>query len=137
MTNLDSSNSGSPEVARALTIYKAVTAFNFLNHLAIGLACLFFPYWVADLFGLPDPIPTGWTRGWGATLILVTALYIPGWLDPLGVRAPNLIGIGGRIWMATVWVFCGGGFLWFALFDYSFAALIGYCYWRLLQAAKS
>ena len=72
----------------------------------------------------------------GATLILVTALYVPGLMAPLGARAPNFIGIGGRVWMASVWVFAGGQFLWFAVFDYSFAAIIGFFYWKLLRSAK-
>lgn len=122
-------------VARRLKIYKLVLGFNMFGHIVIGLGCLFLPNTIAWIFGLPDPIPDGWTRGWGATLMLVTALYVPGLMDPLGCRQPNWIGIAGRVWMASVWVFCGGSFLWFALFDYSFAALIGILYWRLIKAA--
>lgn len=121
------------EVAARRGTYRRVLGINLLLHLAIGLACLFFPDWVAHTFRLPGPIPDGWTRGWGATLILVTALYVPGWLDPVDRRAPNLIGLGGRVWMGTVWVFCGGGFLWFAAFDYAFALLLGLLYWRLMR----
>lgn len=119
------------QVADRLRVYRRVLGLNLLLHLAIGLACLFAPRWVAHVFGLPGPIPPGWTQGWGATLILVTALYVPGWRDPVRVRAPNLIGVAGRLWMGTVWVICGGGFLWFAAFDYAFALLIGWLYWRL------
>jgi len=129
-------NSDRYTTASALLIYKRVLGFNMILHLIIGLTCLFFPYFVATFFGLPGPTPDGWTRGWGATLILVTALYVPGLLDPLGSRAPNYIGIGGRIWMASVWVFVGGQFLWFALFDYSFAAIIWFFYLKLLRAAE-
>jgi hypothetical protein len=82
-------------VAERRAAYRRVLALNLCIHLAIGLGCLFFPHWIAEVFGLPGPIPTGWTRGWGATLLLVTALYVPGWLDPVDVRAPNLIGILG------------------------------------------
>ena len=122
-------------VADSHTLYRRVLGFNLILHVLIGLACLFFPSWVADTFRLPGPIPPGWTQGWGATLILVTALYIPGWLDPLVNRAPNFIGILGRIWMGTVWTICGGGFLWFAAFDYLFALIIGVLYFRYLRTA--
>ena len=76
---------------------------------------------VSQTFGLPPPVPTGWIRGWGATLILVTALYVPGLQDPLRSRAANIIGIFGRVWMATVWLCLWGlvgerGFFWFGLF---------------------
>ena len=47
--------------------------------------------------------------------------------------APNAIGIAGRYWMTAVWIFCGGGFLWFALFDGVFATIIGLLYRRLLR----
>ena len=69
--------------------------------------------------------------------MLVTALYVPGLRDPIGCRAPNWIGIGGRVWMASVWVYCGGGFWSFAVFDYSFAAIIGLLYWRLIKAVDA
>jgi hypothetical protein len=126
---------GSQEgVRRRRNIYQYILGFNMLLHLVIGLGCMFLPYFVSRSFDLPPPVPTGWIRGWGATLILVTALYVPGLKDPLGVRYPNLCGIGGRIWMATVWFVVGGGFFWFGLFDASFAAIIGFFYWRLLKA---
>jgi hypothetical protein len=121
------------QVSQRLGAYRFALGINLILHVLIGLACLFAPGWVAHLFGLPGPIPTGWTRGWGATLILVTALYVPGWLDPVRVRAPNLIGILGRFWMGTVWLFCGGGLLWFAAFDYIFAVVIALLYWRLMR----
>lgn len=132
---MDIKTSDAAEVGKRLRIYRWVLGFNMSLHIIVGLACLFFPYFVAWFYGLPDPIPDGWTRGWGATLILVTALYVPGLLDPLGCRAPNWIGIGGRIWMASVWVFAGGRYLQFAAFDFGFAALLGFLYWRLVRAA--
>jgi hypothetical protein len=67
-------------------------------------------------------------------LLLVTALYIPGWYRPMLARAPNLIGILGRYWMAFIWIVCGGGFLWFALFDAFFATVILLLYRKLLSA---
>ena len=44
-----------------------------------------------------------------------------------------MIGVLGRVWMGTVWLFRGGGFLWFAALDYAFAAVLGLLYWRLLR----
>ena len=120
--------------AGTLKTYKAILGFNLFLHLVVGLACIFIPNWVADVVGLPEPVQTGWTRSWGAMLILVTALYIPGLMDPVHKRAPNIIGILGRVWMGTIWVFCGGGFLWFALFDYVWAAIIAVFYVRLFRA---
>lgn len=118
----------------ALQTYKRVLGFNMFLHLVVGLLCIFAPEFVSRTVDLPGPIPTGWTRGWGATLMLVTALYVPGLLDPIGKRGPNIIGIMGRVWMGTIWVFCGGGFLWFALFDYVWATIIAVFYVRLFRS---
>jgi hypothetical protein len=115
-------------------LYRRVLGLNLILHLLIGLACIFLPHWVSHTFGLPGPIPTGWVRGWGATLILVTALYVPGFLNPLHARAPNLIGLLGRLWMAIIWTFCGGGFLWFALFDFAFFLILSVLYLRFGRA---
>jgi hypothetical protein len=115
-------------------VYRRILGFNMLLHLVIGLACMFVPEFVSRTFGLPSPVPSGWIRGWGATLILVTALYIPGLQDPIRSRTPNFIGILGRVWMATVWLVIGGGFVWFGLFDLFFAILLAVLYNRLLQA---
>ncbi|WP_026614411.1 hypothetical protein [Ensifer aridi] len=119
--------------ADSLALYRRVLGLNLILHLLIGLACIFLPYWVSDVFGLPEPLPTGWVRGWGATLILVTGLYVPGFLDPAHHRAPNVIGVLGRLWMATIWTLCGGGFLWFAAFDFLFFLVLAILYLRFLQ----
>jgi len=115
-------------------IYQCVLGFNMTLHLVIGLACMFAYDFVTHMFGLPGPVPPGWENGWGATLILVTALYVPGLLDPLGTKAPNIIGVGGRVWMATVWFVVGGGFFWFGVFDLTFAIIIGSLYALIFKA---
>lgn len=120
------------QAAKALRSYRLVLGFNMAVHVLIGLSCILCPGWVADMAGLPEAMPVGWERGWGATLLLVTLLYVPGWLSPLVARAPNLIGIAGRLWMAVIWLICGGGFLWFALFDGFFCVVLGLLYRRLL-----
>ncbi len=119
------------QARRRRRTYKRVLGFNMLLHLGIGLMCMFAPYFVSRTFGLPPPVPTGWIRGWGATLILVTALYIPGLKDPVRARYPNICGILGRLWMASVWFAIGGGLFWFGLFDLTFAALLAFLYFRL------
>ena len=122
------------EVEQRRRLYQLVLGFNMGCHVVIALGCMFASNLVSDIFHLPRPVPTGWIKGWGATLLLVTALYIPGLLDPLRNRFPNICGVGGRLWMATVWLVIGGGFFWFGLFDLSFAIIIGALYWWLLKA---
>jgi hypothetical protein len=124
----------SAHVQHRARIYQIVLGFNMTLHLVIGLACMFAYDFVTRMFGLPGPVPPGWENGWGATLILVTALYVPGLLDPLGTKAPNIIGVGGRVWMATVWFVVGGGFFWFGVFDLTFAIIIGTLYAMIFKA---
>ena len=114
--------------------YQRVLGFNMLLHLGIGLLCMFAPYFVSETFGLPPPVPSGWIRGWGATLILVTALYIPGLQDPLRSRYPNIAGVVGRVWMAATWFFIGGGLVWFGVFDLLFAIILAWLYYRYCVA---
>lgn len=126
---------GSEALARARkTTYQRLLGFNMLLHLGIGLGCMFLPYFVSHCFGLPPPVPSGWIRGWGATLIIVTALYIPGLQNPLRSRYPNIVGIIGRLWMATVWFCIGGGLVWFGVFDLSFALLLSWLFYRYCVA---
>jgi hypothetical protein len=129
--------SSEAKVRRARKLYQGFLGFNMCLHLLIGLLCIFVPYWVSRTFDLPRPIPTGWVRGWGATLLLVTALYVPGLRDPAGHREPNYIGVGGRFWMGTIWLICGGGFLAFSIFDYMWAVILGFLYLRFVRTVKS
>jgi len=127
------------QAAGRKSVYRKALGFNMVLHLLIGLGCMFLPDFVSQTFGLPTPVPTGWIRGWGATLILVTALYVPGLQDPLRSRAANIIGIVGRVWMATVWFFVWGfagegGFFWFGLFDLTFAVILAWLYYRYCVA---
>ena len=122
--------------ARAQTrrrTYQRILGFNMVLHVLIGLACMFAPDFVSRTFGLPLPVPSGWIRGWGATLILVTALYIPGLQDPVRSRFTNITGILGRLWMATVWFVICGGLVWFGLFDLLFAVVLAVLYYRLFE----
>jgi hypothetical protein len=114
--------------------YRCVLGFNMVLHLLIGLACMFAPDFVSRTFDLPLPVPSGWIRGWGATLILVTALYIPALQDPVRSRFTSVTGILGRFWMATVWLVIGGGLIWFGLFDLFFGILLAVLYYRLFEA---
>ena len=119
---------------RRRVTYQRVLGFNMFLHLVVGLICMFMPQLVARTLDLPPAVPHGWINGWGATLILVTALYIPGQRDPVRQRYPNFCGIVGRLWMATVWFVVGGGFFWMGVFDLSFAIILFLLYIRMIKA---
>jgi hypothetical protein len=114
--------------------FQRILALNMLLQVVIGLACMFAPDFASRALGLPPPVPSGWVRGWGATLIFLTALYIPPLQDPVRSRFANIAGILGRLWMATVWLALGGGLIWLGLFDLLFAVVLAGLYYRLFEA---
>lgn len=119
--------------------YKRVLAANLVLHVAIALFAILFPAALSHLVGLPASYPSGWMRAWGGMLLLTTALYLPGYVDPVRERWPNVIGIVGRAGMALLFLLialCAGlrGFLWFAVFDGAFAAALVVTYFRLFRA---
>ena len=40
----------------------------------------------------------------------------------------------GRLWMATVWFAIGAGFFWLGLFDFCFAILLAWLFYRYCVA---
>ena len=119
--------------SRCLT-YQRVLALNLILQAVLALFAIISPATLSELIGLPDPIPSGWLRVWAGMLLLVTALYIPGLLDPVRWRWGNVAGIVGRFGMAILYLFLGGPFLWFALFDAAFALLLSFLYFGLFEA---
>ena len=123
--------------ARARTrrsLYQAVLGVNLLLQFVIGLACLTAPDFVSHALGAPPPEPSDWMRGWGALLILVAALYLPGLQNPLRSRYANVVGVAGRIFTAVVWFCVGGGLIWLGVFDLVFAAVLAWLFYRYCVA---
>src|SRR5271170_3431637 len=67
----------------------------------------------------------------------LSCMFLPGLVShtfQLPSPFPNIMGIIGRIWMATVWFFVGGGFFWFGAFDLFFAILLAWLFYRYCVA---
>jgi hypothetical protein len=144
MQAMDQTSSLGWTLARAVsrrTVYKRVLGVNLVLHVVIGLFAIIAPATLSQAVGLSPASPAGWLRAWGGMLLLVTLLYLPGLLDPVRVRWPNIVGILGRFGMAILFLavaLAGGqalrGFLWFALFDLAFAIALAMLYFRLFEA---
>jgi hypothetical protein len=119
--------------ARSRRLYRTILGFNLIVQVVSGMAMLATPAWVLDLVAGP-PVGAGFVRIWGLLLLIVAALYSPGWLDPIYTRWPNMVGIAGRFATALLYVCLGGRFLWLALFDAAFAAILTWSYWKALTA---
>jgi hypothetical protein len=105
----------------------------------IAVLAILFPATLSHLLGLPAAYPSGWLRAWGGLLVLVTLLYLPGYIDPVRVRWPNVVGIIGRAGTALLFLLLAlgaglRGFLWLALIDAGFTAALVVTYFRLFRA---
>jgi hypothetical protein len=118
--------------------FRRVLGINLILHVVIGLAAVLAPRWLSGLVGLSETLQPGWVSAWGGMVLLVTALYLPGYREPLRARWPNLVGIAGRLGFALLYVALalGGspGFLWLAVFDLSFGLALATLYFALARA---
>lgn len=118
--------------------FRRVLGINLVLHVVIGLAAVLAPRWLSALVGLGETLQPGWVSAWGGMVLLVTALYLPGYREPLRARWSNLVGIAGRVGFALLYVVLalGGspGFLWLAAFDLGFGAALAMLYFSLARA---
>jgi hypothetical protein len=117
-----------------LRSYRTVLAVVLGLYALLGLVALLAPVSLAYALNLPPPFPAAWVRAWGALTLVVVLFTLPGWLDPLRSRWPNLLGIGTRLGLAILYLLLGGGFLWLALLEIVVALLLAWAYFGLFRA---
>ena len=123
------------EAAKALKSHRRLYGINLALQSAVAVIVLIWPSAMLDLVNLPAPdAATDWARVWALMVLLASAFQIPGYLDPIYNRLPNVIGIVGRAVMAILYLLLGGGFLWLALFDGAFAVALYVTYRRTVIA---
>jgi hypothetical protein len=99
-----------------------------------GLLALIWPLCVSQWLSLPAPSPDGWLRAFGFMLLVAAALYAPGYINPVYVRTPNVVGIVSRFGLAILFFCMGGNFRWLALYEIVVAVALALTYQRLLGA---
>jgi hypothetical protein len=122
------------QAATARTTYRRLLGFNLIVQVLVGLIAIVVPMWLARRANLPGPTSAGWMRLWGAMLLITASLYLPGFIEPVHVRWPNLVGIVGRFLLALAYIHLGQGFWWFAAYELVFAVALAWSYSRLLRA---
>ena len=122
------------QAATARTTYRRLLGFNLIVQVLVGLIAIVVPMWLARRANLPGPTSVGWMRLWGAMLLTTASLYLPGCIEPVHVRWPNLVGIVGRFLLALAYIHLGQGFFWFAAYELVFAVALAWSYSRLLRA---
>ena len=101
MSEAQSLSYAKAQMANRLRIYQVLFRISIIANLLVGLWCIFDPVGFAQRVLQIDPYPQAWPRIWGATLLGLQFVYIPGALNPLFYRWPNWFSIGIKILMGT------------------------------------
>jgi hypothetical protein len=122
------------EAASRLRTYRLLFLISILGNLVVCLWCLFDPVGFAHAVFQPDPFPAAWPRVWGATLLGLHLVYVPGLTNPLFYRWPNWSSIVIKFFMTIVFLSSGRLFLPFAVWDFTFGVILLIAYYRLIAA---
>ncbi len=125
------------QIASRLRLYRVLFLISILGNLVICLWCIFDPVGFARLLLQPDPFPEAWVRVWGATLLGLQLLYVPGLRNPLFYRWPNWSSIAIKFFMAIIFVASGRYFYLLAVWEFSFGVILLVAYYRLALADVS
>lgn len=121
------------QAATARTAYHRLLACNLILQTVVGLVAVVVPMGARAHIGSPGAAVAR-LRLWGIMLLVTASLYLPGCIEPVHVRWPNLVGIAARFVLVLVYIDLGHGFLWFALYELIFAVVLAWSYRRLLRA---
>jgi hypothetical protein len=122
------------EAASRRRTYRGLLLAVLIAQALAGLLALIWPVHVSEWLSLPAPSPDGWLRGFGLMLLVAAALYVPGYIDPLYVRTPNVVCILSRFALAILFLCMGGNFRWLALYEVVVGVALGLSYQRLMGA---
>ncbi|MBZ5617981.1 MAG: hypothetical protein LAQ69_04490 [Acidobacteriia bacterium] len=116
---------------RSVTIYQTVMGISIVLNILVGIFILFAPDTFAALLGQPRPSPETWPRHWGAQLIAINLLYLPGLSDPIRNRFVNYLGILIRLSFALFFFTQGRGFVTMGIYDGTFGLSLLATYLRV------
>ena len=72
------------QAATQRTVYRRVLGFALIVQTVLALIAIVAPIWLARAAELPGAPSAGWVRLWGLMLLITAALYLPGWIEPVG-----------------------------------------------------
>jgi hypothetical protein len=122
------------EAASRRHTYRCLLLIVLIVQVVAGLLALIWPLHLSDWLSLPTPFPESWLRVVGAMLLITAMLYAPGYINPVFVRFPNVVGIVARFGLAILYLCLGGNFRWLALYELIAAVALGVTYQRLIGA---
>ena len=101
----------------SVTVYRVVLMLSIVLNIIVGIYILFWPDSLTAMLGQPEPYPKTWPRHWGAQLLAINLLYLPGFWNPVVNRWPNWLGIAIRISFALFFFGQGAGFVPMGIYD--------------------
>ncbi len=122
------------QAATQRTVYRRVLGVALIVQTVLSLITIVAPIWLARAAELPAAPSAGWVRLWGLMLLITAALYLPGWIEPVYSRVPNVIGILAHFILAVAYFGLGQGLRWFALYELVIAVVLAWSYSRLVCA---
>jgi hypothetical protein len=122
------------QAATQRTVYRRLLGFVLIVQTVLALVAIVAPIWLARAAELPGVPSAGWVRLWGVMLLITAALYLPGWIEPVYSRVPNVIGILAHFILAVAYFGLGQGLRWFALYELVIAIVLAWSYSRLVCA---
>ena len=117
-----------------LHIYQVLLTISIIIGLLVGLWCIFDPVGFAQLMFQIDPYPEAWPRIYGAMLLALQFLYIPGVRNPLFYRWPNWSGISVKLLMTIIFLSVGSCFYLLAGWEFVWFVILFVTYYRLMLA---
>ena len=125
------------EKSRSITVYRVVMGISIVLNILVGIFILVWPYTFATVLGQPQPSPATWPRHWGAQLLAINLLYLPGFADPVHNRYINYLGIVIRLSFAAFFFTQGRGFPTMGIYDGTSGLLLLATYLFVPRASTS
>src|SRR6516225_396812 len=121
-------------IENRLHIYQVLFTISIVVGLLVGLWSIFDPVGFAQLLFQIDPHPEAWPRIYGAMLLALQFLYIPGVRNPLFYRWPNWSGISVKLLMTIIFLSVGSSFYLLAGWEFVWFVILFVAYYRLMLA---
>ena len=122
------------QTADRLRVYRVLFLISIVVNVIIGLWCIFNPVGFAQLVLQLDPYPEAWPRVWGATVLGLQLVYVPGLRNPLFYRWPNWSSISVKLLMTIIFLTAGSSFYLFAVWEFVWFIILFVTYYRLMLA---
>jgi len=115
----------------AVALYRRVLFISIVGNLAVAVLIFFWPDTFTGILGQPDAYPKTWPRHWGAQLVAINLLYLPGYWRPRENAWPNWLGIGIRLSFSLFFFTQGEGFGTMGIWDGAFGTALLLTYLRV------